>query len=224
MADGFTRPPPGAAGLKVPSPVELKDADPERKKMYGRLGGMDGGPEDGAGLDGEQEGETEIEEAKKSDLDDIRLKPTNDDKKEFVRALMSGGRYVKKIPLFGTAMIATFSDRTVTISEKIFFASSEGLSAEEQAVRVDRYMLAAQLTALDGAKIDSIETTDADMDVVERTLAKILALPRPLYHALMAANRDFEEHVEYLTTKANEPDFWRPGGLGSSSTLVAPGK
>lgn len=224
MPDGFTKPPSGAAGLQVPRPVELKEADPERRKMYGRLAGMDEGPDDGSELAGKQEPGTEIEETQKSDLDDIRLKPTDGDKKAFVRALMSGGRYVKKIPLFGAAMTATFSDRTVAISEKIFLAATAGLTAEEQTVRVDRYMLAAQLTALDGAKIDSIETTDADMDVVERNLAKILALPRPLYHALMTANREFEEHVEYLTMKANEPDFWHPGGLGSSSTLVAPGR
>lgn len=216
MPQGFSVPPKGGA---IAEPVDLKDADPERQKLYGKLAGMEGLAEDV-----EEVGETENKHTKTQPPGEImapRLLPSEEDKKEFLRAIMKGSRYSKKIVLFGS-MDALFADRTTAITEEIFkeLAKKE-LSVEDWTVESERRLLAAQLVSVGTeAFIHPADTYGK----IEENLNKILKLTKPLYQALMEAVRDFEAHVAYLTQKAQDPDFWKPGGTGSTSTPTAPGK
>lgn len=213
MPSGFSTPPKGGS---IADPVDLKDTDPERQKLYGKLAGMDG-------LAGEAEDESPQKDAPELPTADRapRLLPSEDDKKEFLRSILKGSRYSKKIILFGN-MEAAFADRSTAITEEILRSLvKRELSVEDWTVESERRLLASQLLSF-GSDI-FIHPADT-LEKVEENLNKILKLTKPLYQALMHACRDFEEHVAYLTNKAQDPDFWKPGGTGYMSTPTAPGK
>jgi len=192
----------------IPQPVDLKDTDPERQKLYGKLTEMteeeiDTSEEKGHAIPPVEE---EVPAAKKA---------TEEDKKEFLRSVMGGSRYVKTYVLFGSIK-AVFADRTTEITEDLFRRLSEStLNQEGKEIFFDRLLLAAQLTQLGK---DSYVGADVDENI-----KRILKLSKPLYQAVMAACRDFEAHVAYLTDHAQDADFWKPGGADSSSTPAGPG-
>lgn len=193
----------------------MKDADPDRQKLYGKLAGMEGGVEDLPAPAGEQ--------TQPDPVDSVKA-VTEDDKKEFLRSIMNGTRYVKTYMLFGTVK-AVFADRTTDVTEAVFQKVRDAdLTAEDKDVLLDRLLLVSQLTQLrneDYILPNSLANPEGEMD---EKIKKIIKLPKPLYQALMAACRDFENHVQYLTDHAQDADFWKPGGAGSSSTPAGPGR
>lgn len=192
--------------------VDLKDTDPDRQKLYGKLAEMEGGVEDLPAPAGEQ---TQSDPAVKAAADSVKA-VTEDDKKEFLRSIMNGTRYVKTYMLFGTVK-AVFADRTTDITEAVFQKVRDAdITAEDKDVLLDRLLLVSQLTQLRNE--DYIEGE------IDEKIKKIIKLPKPLYQALMAACRDFENHVQYLTDHAQDADFWTPGGAGFSSTPAGPGR
>jgi hypothetical protein len=83
----------------------------------------------------------------------------------------------------------------------------------EAALWVRRFQMAEMLVSIkqgDGTVIFS-----AERDKFETRFMKVVALmklSRPMYQAVYDASIDFEQHIDLLTRKANEPDFWQAGG------------
>ncbi len=212
-------------GVKIPTPVPLDQADPERQKLYKDLASVD------AKLPEPVEVDTAppigIPPPPDPDLDEQYYQPTEDDKRAFVRSVLGGRSFEKKFLLFGVVE-AQFVDRTTETTEQLYgqfeadsIAGKIQTSTDEAwASWLERYNLASTLRQF---KDDAgIKSYPQQLNLNER-VTELMKINKPLYQALMQAGRRFEAIVSTLTAKAHEPDFWKTGGasLPSKPTLVA---
>jgi len=145
---------------------------------------------------------------------------TDDEKRDFVRSLLGETPYRKVYNMFGAFEI-TFRDRSVKGSEDMYEAISQcgrdkkiNLQNENEAsLWVRRFQMAETLVSIkqaDGTVVLSFENiTPASR--LERVLT-VMQLSRPLYQAVYDTAIEFEQHIDLLTRKADEPDFWKAGG------------
>jgi len=153
-------------------------------------------------------------------VDPLTPKPTEpeispEDKLAFVESILGEKPYAKSYKLFGDKVDATFQDRTVEDSEAVYKQLDEDYekgaikSDEQWQVALERYQMAAGLQSfvLAGSK----GAFDMGGSFQER-LTRLMTLPTPVYRALMAASRKFEEEVNFLVGKADDPDFWAADG------------
>jgi len=149
--------------------------------------------------------------------------PDERDKKNFMRVVFANKRYERTYKLFGGGMTITFEDRS-TLETELMYALLDKKSIpteEEFATELERLQLALQFRKLDVkgeqqpvkmGPLPTEETETAQEEELTKRLERIMKLPRPVYHALMEANRRFEDHVRYLTDQALHADFWKAGG------------
>jgi len=224
---------------KLPTPVPLEQADPARREEYKdfvtQLGGegtviptaattTEPPPEDlvplgdGRGLVFVDGRFTEVRQ-----IGPLKLNgPTDEEKKAFVRCLLGNKQYQKTYNLFG-AVEAVFEDRGVEQTERMYAelnqareAGTINITDEASVVYWTGKFLAAttlkQLRGTDGATLLGAPSAD---DNLYAKVQRLTTLSRPLYHAVMDASTDFEQHVEQLIQVARDPGFWQAGGAGS---------
>lgn len=149
--------------------------------------------------------------------------PSEVDKKDFMRKVFAGKRYQRTYKLYGGAMTIKLEDRSTVETEMMYslLDSDKYETEEEFATQLDRYLLALQFRNLDvkGEQVpvtmiplDVSESETAQREALKQRVEQILQLPKPTYMAIMEANRRFEEHVQYLTERALNTDFWKTGG------------
>jgi len=235
--DGFTQP-------KIPSANPIETVDEDRRKLYGPLAQMSEGEAkpDSPGkkrIEDRNLAENIPFPGKPKEADEIparapeskpaeslpRDAPSDDDRKHFMRQTLAGKQYDRRYRVFGGSMLFLFVDRSTGETELMYdVLENENLDTEEEwATCLERYQLALQLRKVEvkGDKppyeakpMDASQTESALAEDLKDRVKKIMELSKPVYHALMEANRRFEEHVRYLTEHALESDFWKPGGDG----------
>lgn len=140
-------------------------------------------------------------------VEDDPAYPTDEDKQEFLRSILGPQPYRKMYALFGSVDVI-MQDRSVELTEKVFKDIENVVpkpeSDAETVSLIEQYVLAATIIRLDKEELES--PTD-----FQARLSK-LKTSRPMYQALMQLSRTFERHVEFLTSKALETDFWKAGG------------
>ena len=153
---------------------------------------------------------------------------TDDDKREFVRAVLANKPYEKTYALFGDVR-ATFVDRAPLGGARIL----KELEADTGGNRLPRltydsgpnrrldeerwycrYLLALTLRKVvtKTAKVDY--PAPAEGALFDRVM-ELTKLPRPLFEGLYAAVLQFDELTAALIEKATSPDFWTTGGSPS---------
>jgi len=147
----------------------------------------------------------------------IVIQPISDqDKKNFLRAILGGKDYEKKYKLFDNIDVS-MSDRSVELTERMYNQLEEDQKNKKIKIETDegwdvwtdRYQMAAVVRAVTG--LQGGEQYPIPENFFDRVQV-LMRFPKPVYSALMETTRKFEDHVETLTSKAQEPDFWRAGG------------
>lgn len=207
-----------ATGPNIAKPVPIEQTDSERQKLYGPLLAQNADKK--LDLDGPSAQEvTPSLAAEDLQVDDKYFHPTDEDKAAFLRALLGGLSFEKRYKLFGKIDVA-FVDSSTEQREKMY-AALEKDNTEKKIntdtdelweVWVERYSLACNLREYKQTEgVKSYPPTD---DLHAR-VQELLKLAKPLYQALMQANRCFETVVNELTQKAMQENFWQTGGAAS---------
>jgi hypothetical protein len=210
----FTAPAPKAA--KIPAPVALQESDAARRELYAPL--VQASEEiksDGPPPIQKQDSETPAEEPA----------ATEEDKKAFLASILGHKPYEKAWPVYNFTVL--FKDRTPEEVESLVFAVNR--MAEEQnlddagaALLEEQAILALQLKQIryDASRIENFDALTVTQ--LEERRSKLLQYPKPLYQALLAACRAFDRHVNSLTSRALDPDFWAAGTASSPSARTVP--
>lgn len=215
-------------GIKpVMGPVlDVKDADPERQRMYGGLVAVEAKPAEAVVEEPEvsQEPEPVLCPHCRMNVNADPNSPDDEDKKEFVRAILGNRTYIKKYRLFGN-MTVRMTSWTTRLAERMYMQLNsdmdEGIlkSREEWDVWRERYRL---LLCLESAEADDsrkiLDRKELPVESKEwRSLVeeRFLGLPEPLYRAFMDLGRKFEGHLDSLMKRASSADFWPTVGRES---------
>lgn len=204
--------------------IPLEQAGEEKRELYGRL--VDVGKEVQAEQPAEPIAKKRIVPAPREPESTVR-EFSDDDKERFVRAVLGDRAFSKSYRLFGS-IEAEFEDRTARRTEDLYAQLSSDIDAgsisaeseDEWLIWVERYQLAANLTRIRTPGLAVKEYPSAET-LLDRVRA-LLELPKPMFQAILQANRDFEDLVRGLTEHAQTPDFWPAGGSGSRSSPPSP--
>ena len=208
-------------GPSIAKPVPIEQADAERQKLYGPLIAQGGGDQK---LDMNTVVAPEVTQpvmaAMELQVEDKFFHPTEEDKQAFLRALLGGLSYERRYKLFGK-IDAAYVDASTDQREKMYGALEKDAAEKKISTDTDdtwevwleRYSLACNLREYKQAEtgVKSYPPTD-DMNA---RVTELMKLPKPLYQALMQANRCFESVVNELTQKAMQENFWQTGGAVS---------
>lgn len=231
MSESFSQPPP--ANPKIAAPVDLAAVDAERQKLYGPLVEANEqfkkepstpvvpdsrrAPPKAVDLSGQLLAPAEPEISP-------LIQPTEDDKKSFLATILGGKRYQKTYILFG-AVTVLMVDRSAEEAQAIF----DELAARERAGTIkesdwdlwrERFQLAYQMREL--RHTEGVQSFAAiTIKELDARLKELLALPKPLYQAVMEVGRVFDAHTDLLTETALDAGFWKPGARDSRSTPPA---
>jgi hypothetical protein len=214
----FTQPP---SKSKIPEPVPLESLDEDQQNLYKGLkasGGIATSPELDKPL-------PELSPEEVSEFQQLVLletdpsDPTDNDKKTFVRSILSEKQYEKQYTLFGS-VLTIFVDRSVNLTEQLYKELYEDIkgatpkitatSDEDYEIWLERYKLAACLTRIDRPNQASVHYSAKNG--FYPLAVQLMTLPKPIYTALMETSRIFERHVEILIRRAQDSNFWKTGG------------
>jgi hypothetical protein len=220
---------------KIPEVVDLKDADPDRKELYGKVADVFTEERRKALSEAERPGPGEVfvpgAQAKKEwpgpgappeeepvATKKLEIEVAEEDKRAFVRSLLADRSFEKSYVLFGGPVGVTLVDRTTAETDKLFDWLDKIEDESAWSLEADRICLASTIREIkrpDGR--NSFPPTD-DWKV---RLEELRKLPRPLYEALIETSRNFEALVNKMVEKARDPDFWPAGGSTSPSRRTA---
>jgi hypothetical protein len=153
---------------------------------------------------------------------------TDEDRKEFLRALLGDRKYTKRYELFGGAVRVVCRDLTMT-EEDALFAELARLQREgELTTEADWELMLDRLRLL--------VATDA-LTIMDKQLATSVDWTKPLapqsavqlgritngtvYRALLQVVRQFGELLDSLLDRSMDSDFWRADGRDSPSEPAA---
>jgi hypothetical protein len=203
---------------KVPKPVPVSSLDPERRALYEGL-------RDNPDSDVLEEPEVETKGSEKARATPTPLpgmtsqelaeyaEATDEDKKAFIRSVLSGSEFSKKYVLFGQVEVL-FVDRNAELDEQLYaqlendFSTCE-LSEIEWLDWLNRYKTAANVREVKAGKDRTTHPVPSSL----KDRVKQLSVNKPLFAALLDANRCFEQLVSTMIQKAQEPNFWKTGGV-----------
>lgn len=221
--NGFSQPVPKPSA--IPNPVSIDKVGPERQTEYKEL--LKTAKEleaplpdtitptllqalvDSAAKEEEAPPEPEL------------VLPSAEDRKTFLRSILGGKQFEKGYVLFGGMLVLRFIDRSVDLTEKMYDQLEEDARAkkikieteEQWSVWVERYCMAATLCFVSFS--DQKGTTYTPLDRLLDRASEVMKFARPVYQAIMEASRTFEQHLQILTEKAQDPNFWQADGKSS---------
>ena len=217
---------------KIPEVVDLKDADPDRKELYGKVAEVFteerrkalseaavGAARPGPGevfVPGAQAGAPPEEEPVATKKPEIEV--AEEDKRAFVRSLLADRSFEKSYVLFGGPVGVTLVDRTTAETDKLFDWLDKVEDESAWSLEADRMCLASTIREI---KRPDGRNSFPPTDDWKARLEELRKLPRPLYEALIETSRNFEALVNKMVEKARDPDFWPAGGSTSPSRRTA---
>lgn len=212
---------------KIPEVVDIKDADPDRKELYGKVAPVFAEERRKAQMfvPGTAVGPDVAEQSSAPDTPPEPPKPKEpevpeEDKRAFVRSILANRVFEKVYPLFGGQIEVTFVDRTTAETDKVFERLGKVNLLDEDGWSAEADMLCLCSTLREIKQADG-RNSFPPTDDYETRKADVKKLPRPLYEALVGASRDFEELINHLIAKARASDFWPAGGSASPSKRTA---
>ena len=216
---------------KIPEVVDIKDADPDRKELYGKVAPVFAEERRKAqmfvpgGQEPEGRREAYLPESEPPAVAAEPPKPKEpeipeEDKRAFVRSILANRVFEKVYPLFGGQIEVTFVDRTTAETDKVFERLGKLGDKDDNEWSSEADMLCLCSTLREIKQSDG-RNSFPPTDDYEARKTDIKKLPRPLYEALVGASRDFEELINHLIAKARASDFWSAGGSASPSKRTA---
>lgn len=213
--EGFTQP-PAQGGGKIAPAVPLAKTDEERQKAYAGLAAIREKEITAAPTAKMEMPEEPAPAAAPAENSPPSLAtPTTEDKQQFVRSILGEKQYGKEYKLFDGQVRVRLLDRTMEETEAMYTWLNSQVDQkkikddDEWQLQYERYCLASTLTAL---FLATKAVTGIEGKSPLEKMELVAKLPKPLYRALMALSRVFEEHVDILTGKAQEQGFWKTGG------------
>lgn len=157
------------------------------------------------------------------DIDEEAL-PTEEDKRQFIRAIMGGESYAKVYDVCGGVMKVRLVDPWPVDQEKVFEQLERDVRDEviktqgDWETWYDRYQLVQRVheitIAPSGAKTVMQHTPDLRVDFKNLVDQK---RGTAAYQILMRVGRVFQRHVELLVERSLDSDFWTDDGPASPS-------
>lgn len=178
----------------IAKPIPLDQVDPDRQREYGGL-------------------TTAPATISVDSLEEKPPEPLDEDKKEFVRAILGNVPFGKTYVIYGSIKVS-FLTRAVMITEKLY-EELRGMptvkTKEEWELWERRFKLLSTLSAVVDAK--SVPIYNPPKTLLEGKWQEgaekyLLSLPAPLYQALLNVSEGFESYVSNLIESADKPDFW----------------
>jgi hypothetical protein len=177
----FSKPP---AGGELLSQDDLKRLSEENKAVVAEVADVLGGRVLGAD-EAKIRKDAIVSHDEDPDLADVDA----DDRKEFIRTLLSGVKFTKKYTIFGGVIELTFNTRTSGDNKSISDAAVN--PTDREARRMGASLAAARF---DGNETEFPNGFDGLSDVV--------------YAAMLKEFRKFEKLCDLLFKKADDPNFW----------------
>ena len=189
---------------KIAQPVPFERLPEERKEDYNDL------VEE---LKKEQPNKESVAYPTEPVLENVEPEVSEEDKQNFIRCLLGGKKFSKTYTLFNSVTV-TMSDRSVEDTEAMYSQLSAAIGSkaiefttdEQWFVWLDRYLMAVNVTDIKG-----IEVPTKSEDLFTNVKA-FMALPRPVYQAILDASKQFETLILQLVEKAQDQRFWQAGG------------
>lgn len=149
---------------------------------------------------------------------------TEEERDQFLQALITGQRYEQSFTIYGGAIKGIFRGRATEESEAIAawlnagFRAGKYTSMLEYAIAVRNTMLAAQVKELGGTRFTEFKaplykTVDGDKVTEPGWLAQAdhwSTEPEPVVAALYEALKLFERKYWTMVAHANDQNFWHP--------------
>jgi hypothetical protein len=145
------------------------------------------------------------------------VSPSKEDTAEFLRCVMAGTVYKRPYKLFGGALTVTLQTRTGAADELIRRVVNEAMRAREIVsdmevfAAIRHYTLAASLSAYSSKATEILfdelpyDTPAAFRKAADERMAK---LPSQIHGFLRPILANFNEAVDILTERAQDPSFW----------------
>lgn len=183
---------------KIAEPVPLEQLDSDRFNEYRDLSATPPKP-----------GPVPVSVAATKELDE--------DKKEFVRAILGNVPFGKKYMLYGVVE-AVFLTRPIAITEKMY-DELRGLNlttTEEWNLWLARFKLLSTLSQVNDKKnnhnLYAPPKTVLEGSWQHGAQKYLLSLSPSLYEALLNASSEFESYTQSFIEQASQPDFWQTVG------------
>ena len=146
---------------------------------------------------------------------------SEEDKRAFLASILGNKRYEKIYTIFGDTKVRLV-DRSNDETEFIFaqLDSNDIKTDNDYYLNLERSQLAFQLREVHAPASGAISYEPLVLEgaKLKERVDLFLKLPKPLYQALMEVGRQFEAHVDLLTQRATDANFWKPGVQSSRST------
>ena len=165
------------------------------------------------------------------DTDFAAIVATDEDRKEFLRALLGDRKYTKRYELFGGTVKVVCRDLTMT-EEDALFAEMARLQREGEIttdadweLMLDRLRLLVATDALTVMDKQLAASVDWTKPLAPQSAAQLSSLANgTVYRALLRVVRQFGELLDSLLDRSMNSDFWRVGGqdLQSEQASAAP--
>lgn len=168
------------------------------------------------------------EEEVVDDAEDIAIteeaKPVEEDKREFIRCIMSGEQYGKTYPVCGGVLRVFMRDPWPQDQEAIYSQLAKDVSdgaiksQDDWETWHDRYQLVQNMGSVQVAPSGKLTHTTHSEDLrADFKAAMDNSRGTAGYQILMKIGRVFRRHIELLVDRALDSDFWTDVGLVSPS-------
>jgi hypothetical protein len=153
--------------------------------------------------------------------------PTDEDKQNFLRAVLGNRRYEKTYALFGGQLLVTLVELTPKEEDQIFSSLAAGQLTQQINTEEDWMVAFERLRMIHSIKKVSaggaVYTRDADSEDLD--VVTVDSIPEHVnrfkgattFRAIMQVSRLFRTQLELMLEAALSPDFWIVGGPDSQS-------
>lgn len=155
---------------------------------------------------------------------DQEAEPTKDDLRRFMRCLFGDAPYTKEYNLFGGMLVIEMKDVPPSVEDNIFiqlsFDQQEGIikTQADWDLTLDRYRMITNLSKVLWSGQDIVVPEIKARDFGEAFVEFYDKLKNSVvYRALLRATRVFRKHLDVLTERAMDSDFWQVDGPSSQS-------
>lgn len=157
---------------------------------------------------------------------DEQAAPTEDDLRRFMRCLFGDVQYTKEYSLFGGMLVVKMKDMPPSFEDRIFTQLSQDQRAgavdtqDDWDLSLDRYRMITNIVEVlwSGQEIKAPEITDTGKNLGEVFYGFYEQLKNSVvYRALLNTTRVFRRHLDVLTERATDSDFWQVDGPSSPS-------
>lgn len=157
---------------------------------------------------------------------DVEAEPTEDDRRNFMRSILGDKQYEKEYVLFGGMVVLKMVDISPKQEDDIFEQLSvdqrEGTitTQEDWETQLDRYRAVTNVRDIFKSGVSHADM-ESKPDGLHGKVEELLSTTNStMYRGILRAVRVFRRHLDILTERSMQSDFWQVDGLSSQSEPI----